>query len=408
MSESVRSRTTEATTTDENANQKRMRAKTIAGATYIGERKALGEVKSNNSWPAEASASGAVSHKPVMTVRSTSKKRHIYRDSEDEDGGNDGNTRSDNSSHNAEVRTPNSKRARHSSDEPLSLPWRDLDKDEQNDVSMVTDYTDEIFTHLYERERETTATYNYLYATDSPQYLRPSLRAILVDWLVEVHQKFQLLPETLYLAINLMDRFMSLRKVSMAKLQLLAVCSLLIAAKFEEVNLPKLSQYAYITDGACTSQDIKDAETYMLTTLQFNIGWPNPLNFLRRVSKADDYDFETRSTAKFFLEYAMCCPKFVHVLSSHLSAMAIYCARQSFEKDPKWDATFKHYSGSVDAMNDDTFQENCRELIREVAKPSTQLKALEQKYRSKEMNGVFEPAKLWCKLMVVTNYYNLF
>ena len=115
------------------------------------------------------------------------------------------------------------------------------------------------------------------------------MRTILVDWLVEVHEKFQCYAETLFLSINLMDRFLAKNKVTMNKLQLLAVTSLFIAAKFEEVNLPRLAEYAYITDGAASKNDIKNAEMFMLTSLEFNIGWPNPLNFLRRISKADDY-----------------------------------------------------------------------------------------------------------------------
>lgn len=417
MSEPVRSRTMEdaSKTTDENNYKKVLRSKTAAGTTKTA-RRALGEVKVNknntlhNFKKDDLADRASLILKPITgsavitssgsssssSSSSSSKKRFIYRDgdSEEEQG-----------EHNQ------AKRVKLPSDDTITKDeklWRDLDDDEKDDICMVVDYTDDIFSHLYAREKETTPTYNYLSATDSPQHLRPSMRAILVDWLVEVHQKFQLFPETLYLAINLMDRFMSLKKVSMSKLQLLAVSSLFIAAKFEEVNLPKLSNYAYITDGACTKQAIKEAEMYILTTIQFNVGWPNPMNFLRRISKADDYDHRTRTAAKFFLEYAVSCPKFIEVVPSQLSAMAMYCARQMFSKKPSWDPTLKHYSGDIDALADDLFKERCRLLLGEIVNPSTQLKALKQKYRSEQFGSIGQLAEVWCAKTVEEGFRHLF
>ncbi|SCV01055.1 LANO_0F09934g1_1 [Lachancea nothofagi CBS 11611] len=416
MSDLTRSRTYNNAITNENANEgasrQVRRSKTIAGASLGAQRRELAEVK---NWQSQQSQDDLKLETSTQEVRSQNcqessqdqpsrKKQKIYR-SDDE------NSNDDDDHESLEFKLGVS--ATDTIENPILASYgtsarKDLDSDEKDDVYMVVEYTNDIFDYLYQRECQTTPTYNYLTITDSPQHLRPSLRAILIDWLVEVHQKFQLLPETLYLAINVMDRFMSLRKVSMAKLQLLAVSSLLIAAKFEEINLPKLSQYAYITDGACSCQDIKDAEMYVLTTLKFNIGWPNPLNFLRRISKADDYDNKTRSIAKFFLEYAMCCPRFVNIVPSHCSAMAMYCARASLDKNDKWDETFEHYSGGIDAVNDKEFQKLCRELIQEISKPTTQLKALEAKYKSNSASSVFEPARVWCNLMVAGSFEGLF
>lgn len=415
MGDETRSQALSNAITDENANRGMRKAKALAGASVGVQRKALGEVK---NWQTQSQDDATIETTSTQEVRSqnnenrsgpSKRKREIYR-SDDEEEEEEEEEQDVSADSDPEGTAHSTKRPRLAAGSTRSglLTWTDLDKDEKDDVCMVFEYTDDIFGHLYQREKQTTPTYNYLTETDSPQYLRPSLRAILIDWLVEVHQKFQLLPETLYLAINVMDRFMSQRKVSMAKLQLLAVCSLLIAAKFEEVNLPKLSQYAYITDGACTCQDIKDAEMYVLTTLKFNIGWPNPLNFLRRISKADDYDANARGIAKFFMEYAMCCPKFVDLIPSRVSAMAMFCARLSLDKSIKWDATLEHYSGGIDPLTDLEFQELCRNLVKEISKPSTQLKALEIKYRSKQMGCVFEPAKIWCDLMVAGDFEGLF
>lgn len=97
----------------------------------------------------------------------------------------------------------------------------------KGDTAMVAGiFCIEIFAFLYRRELETLPSHNYLLDKTSKYYLRPSMRTILVDWLVEVHEKFQCYPETLFLSINLMDRFLAKNKVTMNKLQLLAVTSL--------------------------------------------------------------------------------------------------------------------------------------------------------------------------------------
>jgi hypothetical protein len=76
------------------------------------------------------------------------------------------------------------------------------------------------------------------------------MRAILVDWLIEVHLKFKLKSETLFLTVNLIDRFLERQKVSRNKLQLVGVTAMMIASKYEEIYPPQIGDFAYITDKA--------------------------------------------------------------------------------------------------------------------------------------------------------------
>lgn len=82
------------------------------------------------------------------------------------------------------------------------------------------------------------------------------MRAILVDWLIEVHSKFRLQRETLYITISVIDRYLSIRHCSKAQLQLVGVSALLIACKYEEIYPPDLKDFVYITDRAYTKQDV--------------------------------------------------------------------------------------------------------------------------------------------------------
>lgn len=80
--------------------------------------------------------------------------------------------------------------------------------------------------------------------------INEKMRGILVDWLIEVHLKFKLLPETLYLTVSTIDRYLSLADVHRSKLQLVGVTAMLIACKYEEIYPPEVRDFVYITDKA--------------------------------------------------------------------------------------------------------------------------------------------------------------
>jgi hypothetical protein len=159
-----------------------------------------------------------------------------------------------------------------------------------------------------------------------------SMRSVLMDWLVQVHMRFNLLPETLFLTINYIDRFLSLKAVSIGKLQLVGATALLIAAKYEEINCPSLEEIVFMVDGSYSVEEILKAERFMLSMLGFELGWPGPMSFLRRISKADEYDLETRTLAKYFLEVTIMDERFVACPPSFLAAGAHCLARLMLKK----------------------------------------------------------------------------
>ena len=97
--------------------------------------------------------------------------------------------------------------------------------------------------------------------------INQSMREILIDWLIEVHLKFGLLQETLFLTVNLIDRFLSTTSVNRNKLQLVGVTAMLIASKYEEIYPPIVSDFVYITDNAYTKEEILAMEEHMLMAL---------------------------------------------------------------------------------------------------------------------------------------------
>ncbi|KAF9157135.1 G2/mitotic-specific cyclin [Actinomortierella ambigua] len=221
------------------------------------------------------------------------------------------------------------------------MDFEDLELGEMEDTMMVAEYSRDIFEYFLRLQIETMPEPTYM---DSQPELAWKMRGVLLDWLAEVHHKFRMLPETLFLAVNIMDRFMSLREVSLVKYQLVGITALFIAAKYEEVMAPSIQNYVYMSDGGYSAQEIRDAERYVLQTLGFSVAFPNPMNFLRRVSKADNYNLHSRTIAKYLLELPLLDYHLMQYPPSMIAASAMCLARRMLGAYD-WDSTMAHYSG---------------------------------------------------------------
>lgn len=279
---------------------------------------------------------------------------------------------------------------KHKKSKRVDYEWQDLDEEDFDDPLMVSEYVEEIFPYLNELEKKTLPDPNYLF---KQAHMKPKMRSILVDWLVEMHQRFRLLPETLFLAINIMDRFVSVEQVQVDKLQLLATGSLFIAAKYEEVFSPSVKNYAYYTDGSYTEEEILQAEKYILTVLNFDLSYPNPMNFLRRISKADEYDVQLRTLGKFLLEITVVDHKFIGILPSLCSAAAMFIARSVLSKTPVWNGNLIHYSGGYRAES----IRDCVELIIQYLLAPVEHDELFKKYATRKFMKASIVCRSWAK-----------
>ena len=218
--------------------------------------------------------------------------------------------------------------------------WEDLDKDDVDDPLMVSEYVEEIFAYMRQLELRCMPNADYM---SMQRDLSWHLRGVLVDWLIETHAKFRLLPETLFLALNIVDRFLSMRTISLSKLQLVGIAALFIAAKYEEVLCPSIHNFLYLADGGYTDEEILRAERYMLKVLNFDLSYASPMNFLRRISKADNYDIQTRTVAKYFMEISLVDHRLLEHPPSLVAAAAVWMAREVLERG-EWTPTLVHYS----------------------------------------------------------------
>lgn len=199
-----------------------------------------------------------------------------------------------------------------------------LDREDLDDPLMVAEYANDIFDYLRDLECNSVPNPDYMAHQDDLEW---KTRGILIDWLVEVHTRFHLLPETLFLAVNIVDRFLSEKVVQLDRLQLVGITAMFIASKYEEVLSPHISNFRHIADDGFTEAEILSAERFVLATLNYDLSYPNPMNFLRRISKADDYDIQSRTIGKYLMEISLLDHRLMAYRPSHVAAAAMYLAR---------------------------------------------------------------------------------
>ena len=106
------------------------------------------------------------------------------------------------------------------------------------------------------------------------------MRAIIVNWIIDVHDRFKLLPDTLFLSVIIFDRYMSIiNNIDKNKLQLIGVTSLLIACKYEEIFSPEMRDFICILDREYEKEDLMEEENNILKILKFEVIYPSSLRY---------------------------------------------------------------------------------------------------------------------------------
>ncbi|XP_028110389.1 G2/mitotic-specific cyclin-2-like [Camellia sinensis] len=131
--------------------------------------------------------------------------------------------------------------------------------DVDNELAFV-EYVEDIY-KFYKLTEGESRVHDYM---DSQPEINSKMRSILIDWLTEVHRKFELIPETLYLTTNIVDRYLSMNVVPRRELQLVNISSMLIACKYEEIWAPEIAYYtdAYENTTVSISNVFKAPYTY--------------------------------------------------------------------------------------------------------------------------------------------------
>jgi len=138
---------------------------------------------------------------------------------------------------------------------------------------MVSDLAPQIYQHLRDIEKHYMVEPDYL--AKSQKEIKDTSRAFLIEWMADVHRKYKLKPETLYLSVNMCDRLMS--KIGMT--------AMMTTAKYEEIYPPTLKDLMECSENKFTRKDVLDMETKMLSVIDFDFMTPTPYRFLKRFKK---------------------------------------------------------------------------------------------------------------------------
>ncbi|KAK9273674.1 hypothetical protein L1049_018484 [Liquidambar formosana] len=262
-------------------------------------------------------------------------------------------------------------------------PIVNIDAGDIDNELAVVEYVDDIY-KFYKLTEDESRVHDYM---DSQPDINAKMRSILVDWLIEVHNKFELMPETLYLTINIVDRYLSMKIVPRRELQLVGISSMLLACKYEEIWAPEVNDFVCISDNAYAREKVLVMEKAILGKLEWFLTVPTPYVFLVRYIKASiPSDKEMESMVFFLAELGlmhystitMYCPSMV-------AASAVYAARCTLDKSPFWSETLKHHTGySEDQLMD------CAKLLVSfhVAAAESKLKAVYRKFSKPERGAV--------------------
>ena len=174
---------------------------------------------------------------------------------------------------------------------------------------MVEEYLDDIYNHLKSLENLDLPKENYMKIIQKD--INEKMRTVLIDWLVDVHAKFKLVPETLFLTINIIDRYLSKKSINRKYLQLLGITSMLLASKYEDIYPPEIKEFLFMTNNTYNREELIYLESDILDNIEFNLTYPTSLRFLEIYKvkvNLKEIDFYR---CRYFIEIALfnynCC-----------------------------------------------------------------------------------------------------
>ncbi|EXB54225.1 G2/mitotic-specific cyclin S13-6 [Morus notabilis] len=258
----------------------------------------------------------------------------------------------------------------------------DIDAADINNELAAVEYVEDMY-KFYKLAENASRPHDYI---DSQPELNEQMRAILVDWLVEVHIKFELSPETFYLTINIVDRFLAVKTVPRKELQLVGISAMLMASKYEEIWAPEVNDFVCLADRAYTHEQILKMEKIILGKLEWTLTVPTAYVFLVRFIKASvPNDREVENLVYFLAELGIMHYATIMYCPSMIAASAVYAARSTLNKSPVWNDTLKLHTGYSEAQVID-----CAKLLAILHSTvlKSKLRAVYRKYSSSERGCV--------------------
>ncbi|KAG8555116.1 hypothetical protein GDO81_017590 [Engystomops pustulosus] len=271
---------------------------------------------------------------------------------------------------------------------------KDVDADDDGNPMLCSEYVKDIYSYLRSLEDAQAVRPHYLQG----QEVTGNMRAILIDWLVQVQMKFRLLQETMFMTVGIIDRFLQENPVPKSQLQLVGVTAMFLAAKYEEMYPPEIGDFTFVTDHTYTKAQIREMEMKILRVLKFAIGRPLPLHFLRRASKIGEVTAEQHSLAKYLMELVMVDYEMVHFPPSLIAAAASCLSFKVFNVG-EWSPTLQHYTAYSEEVLLPVMQHMAKNIVK-VNKGLTKHLTVKNKYASSKQMKISAIPQLRSEVIV--------
>lgn len=216
----------------------------------------------------------------------------------------------------------------------LGVPFKTIHQEETIEKSDHLEYIDSIFMYLKHFENENQCLYTRRgYMKESQYDINEKMRAILLDWLIEVHLKFKLQQETFFLTINLIDRYLDKKTIQRTKLQLVGITSMFIACKYEEIYAPEVKDFVFITDKAYTNEEVLSMERDILGTVNFDVTVPSSLRFIELYNYYISFDETVYCFMHYLLDLSVVDYRMLKYKSSLIAASVVYVSIKLLHKE---------------------------------------------------------------------------
>ena len=232
-----------------------------------------------------------------------------------------------------------------------------------NNIQIPKEYLNIIYYNLLlEEERGIKPMPDYTYMNRQKE-INENMRSILVDWIIDVHFKFGFTDETLFMTISIIDRFLSISQITRTNFQLLGITALMIACKHEEIDLPKIDDFIYITDNAYVKNEVIKMEEEVLSKLNFSFLYPSPIKFFEYLSLHFNFKKKHHMMGKYLMESFLLDVKNAKYKPSIISSACTYIVMKFFKMQNYQESYNKKFY-----VLDETFEKYSEQNIKECAK----------------------------------------
>jgi len=257
----------------------------------------------------------------------------------------------------------------------------DFDRENAEDPQQHSEYAMETFQYYKNRE-EAFRVPDYL---QSHHEINENMRGILVDWLVEVQESFELNHETLYTAVKMVDIYLSKKQVKKEDLQLIGAVTCLIACKVDERIPPMVDDFLYVCDDAYSRERFMVTERKVLSVVGFDVGFPLSYRYLRRYGRVCHISMPVLTLARYILELSLMEYRLNVEISESVVAVAALVLALKMKNIEGWVATLKYYSG-VDFAKAEVVLQKMLLMLQQPHKES--MKTIHAKYSHKVFHEV--------------------